>query len=69
MLLNEKQSNLEKEIYRNISLCCQYFSPGAGSNVHKTYFYAFNEKVFYFIFLDQKSSIQNEKYIHVTHKD
>ena len=26
-----------------------------------------NKKVFYFIFLDQKSSIQNKKYIHVTH--
>ena len=34
--LNEKQSNLEKEIYENISLCSQYFSPGAGSNDHKT---------------------------------
>ena len=32
MLLNEKQSNLEKEMYGNIS-------PGAESNVHKTYFY------------------------------
>ena len=31
-LLNEKQSNLEKEMYGNIS-------PGAESSVHKTYFY------------------------------
>ena len=38
-LFNEKQSNLEKEMYGNISLYCQYFSPGTGSNVHKTYFY------------------------------
>ena len=38
-LLNEKQSNLEKEIYGNISFYCQYFSPGTGSNVHRTYFY------------------------------
>ena len=28
MLLNEKQSNLEKKIYGNISLYSQYFSPG-----------------------------------------
>ena len=32
MLLNEKQSSLEKEMYGNIS-------PGSESNVHKTYFY------------------------------
>ena len=38
MLLNKKQSNLEKETYRNISLSSQYFSPKAGSNVHITYF-------------------------------
>ena len=37
MLLNEKQSNLQKEMHGNISLYCQYFSPGTGSNVHKTY--------------------------------
>ena len=41
MLVNQKQGNLEKEIYVNISLYSQYFSRGAGSNVHKTYFYAF----------------------------
>ena len=35
-LLNEKQSNLEKELHGNISLYSQYFSLGAGSNVHKT---------------------------------
>ena len=39
MLLNEKQSNLEKGMYGNISLYSQYFSPGAGRNVHKTCFY------------------------------
>ena len=33
-LLNEKQSNFEKEMDGNISLYSQYFSPGAGSNVH-----------------------------------
>ena len=38
-LWNEKENNLEKKMYGNISLCSQYFSPGAGSNVHKTYFY------------------------------
>ena len=38
-LFNEKQSNPEKEMYGNISLYCQYFSPGTGINVHKTYFY------------------------------
>ena len=37
-LLNEKQSNLKKEIYGNISLHSKYFSPGTGSSVHKTYF-------------------------------
>ena len=31
----EKQSSLEKEICENISLYSQYFSHGAGSNVHK----------------------------------
>ena len=48
-LLNEKQSNLEKEMYGNISLCSQYFSPGAGSNVHKTYFYFLKLTKKYFI--------------------
>ena len=56
-LLNEKQSNLEKEMYGNISLYSQFFSPGAGNNLHKTYLLKTNEKVFYFIFLDQKISI------------
>ena len=42
MFLNEKQSNIEQEIDENISLHSQYFSPGAGSNVHKTYFYFTN---------------------------
>ena len=37
MLVHEKQSNLEKEMYGNISLYSQYFSPGAGSNVCKTF--------------------------------
>ena len=36
-LFNKKQSNLEKEMYASISLYCQYFPPGTGSNVHKTY--------------------------------
>ena len=58
MLLNEKQSNVEEEIYGNIFLYSQYFSPGAGSNVHKIYFYFLRlTKIFYFIFLDQKRSI------------
>ena len=35
--LNENKNNLEKEMYGNISLHYQYFSPGAGCNVHKTY--------------------------------
>ena len=39
------------------SLYSQYFSPGAGSNVHKTYFYLLHLTKKYFIFLDQKSSI------------
>ena len=38
-LLNENRSNLEKEVSGNISLYSQYFSPGAGSNVHRTYVY------------------------------
>ena len=33
--LNEKQSNLEKEMYGSISLYSKFFSPGAGRNVHK----------------------------------
>ena len=60
-LLNEKQSNLEKEIYGNISLYSQYFSPGAGSHVlcpqNILFILKTNEKVFSFIFLDEKSSI------------
>ena len=36
-LFNKKQSNLKKEMYENISLYCQYFPPGTGSYVHKTY--------------------------------
>ena len=47
--LNEKQSNLEKEICGNISLCSQYFSPGAGSNGLKTYFYFVKLTEKYFI--------------------
>ena len=35
MLLNEKQSNLEKEMYGNTSLYSQYYSLGEGRNVHK----------------------------------
>ena len=38
-LFNEKQSNPEKEMYQNISLYCQYFSPGTGKKINKTYFY------------------------------
>ena len=38
-LLNEKQNNLGKKMYGNISLYSKYFSPEAGSDVHKTYFY------------------------------
>ena len=57
-LLNEKQSNLEKEINGNISfLYSQYFLPGAGSNAYILLLLKTNEKVFYFNFLDQKSSI------------
>ena len=57
ILLNEK-SNLEKDMYETISLYSQHFSCGAGSNVLKTLLLLkTNEKVFYFIFLNQKSSI------------
>ena len=48
-LLNKKQSNLEKEMYENIYLYSPYFSPGAGSNVHKTYFYFLKLTKKYFI--------------------
>ena len=48
-LLNEKQSNLEKEMYGNMSLCSKYFLPGPGSNVHKTYFYFLKLMKLYFI--------------------
>ena len=55
--LNEKETNLEKEMYGKISLYSQYCSPGAGSNVHKTYFCFLKLMKKYFIFLDQESSI------------
>ena len=45
MLLNEMQSNHEKEMYGNISLYSQYFSPGAGINVH-FYFLKLTKKYF-----------------------
>ena len=45
----EKQTNLAKEMYGNISLYPQYFSPRAGSNVHKTYFYFLELTKKYFI--------------------
>ena len=48
-LLNKKQSNLEKEMYENIYLYSPYFSPVAGSNVHKTYFYFLKLTKKYFI--------------------
>ena len=49
---------LKKETYGNISSYSQYFSPGAGCNVHKTYVYFLKlMKKYYFIFLDQESSI------------
>ena len=38
-----------KQTYGNISLYSQYFSPGAGSNVHKTYFYFLKLTKKYFI--------------------
>ena len=47
-LLNEK-SNLEKDMYENISLYSQYFSRGAGSNFYKTYFYFLKFTIKYFI--------------------
>ena len=46
---NEKKGSLEKEMYGNISLYSQYFSPGAGNNVHKTYFYFLKLTKKYFI--------------------
>ena len=54
-----------KKMYGNISLYSQYFLPGAGINVWKTYFYFLKLTKKYFVFLDQKSSIKN-KNIHVT---
>ena len=73
--LNEKQSNLRKEKYGNISLYSQYFSPGAGKCSQKCsqcsqnilLFFKTNKKVFCFIFLDQKIQYKIKKYIHVTH--
>ena len=57
--LNEKQSNLEKEMYWNISLYSQHFLPGARSNVHKTLLLLkTNKKVFYFTFLDKKAQYE-----------
>ena len=57
-LLKEKQSNLEKEMYRNISLYSQYFLPRAGSNVHNTYLYFLKLTKKYFIFLDKKTQYE-----------
>ena len=57
-LLKEKQSNLENEMYRNISLYSQYFLPSAGSNVHKTYLYFLKLTKKYFIFLDKKTQYE-----------
>ena len=67
MLLNEKQSKHEREMYGNISLYSQYFSTKIESNVHKTYFYflKLSKKYFFSIFLDQINSTWNKKYIHV----
>ena len=45
-------------MYGNISLYSQYFSPGAGSNVHKTYFYFLKLTKKYFIFLDEKAQYE-----------
>ena len=62
MLLDEKQSNLEKEMYGNISLYSQYFSPGAGSNVHKTYFYFLKlKKMLFFFYLFRSQNLNTKK--------
>ena len=68
-LLNEKQSNLEKEMYGNISLCSQYFSPGAGSNGLKTYFYfvKLTEKYFILSSYIKKGQYKIKIYKHITH--
>ena len=47
-------------MYGNIALYYQYFSPGAGSNVHKTYFYFSKLTKKYFILLDWKSSMSQK---------
>ena len=66
--LNEKQSNLEKENNGNMSLYSQYFSPGAGSNVHKTYFYfvKLTKKYLFYLLKSKKAQYKIKKYIHVT---
>ena len=66
--LNEKQSNLEKKKYGNMSLYSQYFSPGAGSNVHKTYFYfvKLTKKYLFYLLKSKKAQYKIKKYIHVT---
>ena len=61
-LLNEKQNNLEKEMYGNISLDSEYFSSRKEVISTKHFYWTLilcktNEKVFYFIFLDKKSSL------------
>ena len=67
-LLNEKQANLEKEMYGNISLCSQYFSPGVGINVHKTCFYFLKlMKKYFIISYIKKAQYKIKKYVHVTH--
>ena len=46
-----KNKAILKRKYGSISLYCQYFPPGVGSNVQKTYFYflKLTKKSIYFI--------------------
>ena len=53
-------------MYGNISLYCQYFSPGTGSNVYKTYFYFLKLQKSILFSLLRSKELQNKKIIHVT---
>ena len=68
-LLNEKQSSLEKEMYENISLYSQYFSHGAGNNVHKTYFYylKLTKNILFYLLRSKKLNIKQKIYTCNTH--
>ena len=68
-LIKWKTKQSWKDMYGNISLYCQYFSPERGSNVHKTYFYFLKRQKSILFCLLRSKKLYNEKYIHVIKND